>query len=126
MEIDFTKLGIEKAFSNLFKKDFTNKEKEYLREHLTIIGNNYCIIKRSKQPAKTGYSPDDQAKIDKFIMENGIKEIELEPAKENYKIELVATPLAEKEAQRIIENAMKNSSKRTQKNIKRLVSNRVK
>ena len=110
--MDFRKLGIEKAFANLLKKDFTEEDKQYLRINKDIIGNEYLVIKRSKQPAKYAYPKEQQEAINKFIQENGFKEIEIEPEKPDYKIELVATPKAEKEVERMIKTIIANSNNR--------------
>ena len=125
MKIDFTKLGIEKAFADLLKADFTKELKEYLRENPDIIGNNYLQIVKDDYTKPAQYSKEDQAEIDKFIAERGFKKVE-NPTQHNYSIELVATPLAKAEAERILKNAIVSSSKRTQKNIERIAASKVK
>lgn len=109
--MDFRKLGIEKAFADLLKEDFTEKEKQYLRENIDLIGNEYLIIKRSKQAAKTAFPPEQQAEIDKFIAEKGFKKVEIEPAKDNYKIELIATQKAKNEVEKMLKNVTMNGNK---------------
>lgn len=125
MKIDFTKLGIEKAFADLLKADFTKELKEYLRKNPDILGNNYLQIVKDDYTKPAQYSKEDQAEIDKFIAERGFKKIE-NPTIPNYSIELVATPLAKAEAERILKNAIANSSKRTQKNIERIAASKTK
>lgn len=121
--MDFRKLGIEKAFANLLKKDFTEEDKQYLRINKSIIGNEYLIIKRSKQPAKMAYPKEQQEAIDKFIQENGFAQVEIEPEKPDYKIELVATPKAEKEVEKMLNAIIANSNNRTLAKSARKVAN---
>lgn len=121
--MDFRKLGIEKAFANLLKKDFTENDKQFLRDNKSIIGNEYLIIKRSKQPAKYAYPKEQQEAIDKFIQENGFTQIEIEPEKPDYKIELVATPKAEREVERMIKTIIANSNNRVLAKSARKVAN---
>ena len=123
MKKDFRKLGIEKAFADMFKEDFTEELKKYLRENKDILGNEYLQIVRNDYRKPAQYSKEDQAEIDKFIKERGFKKIE-NPLQEDYSIELVATPKAKKEARKILLNAIKNASKALAKSASKIMENR--
>ena len=130
MKIDFKKLGIEKAFADLLKEDFTDETKQYLRDNIDISGSEYITIKRSKQPAKKvkQYPKEQQAMIDKFIEENGFEEVEveIEPEKPNYRIELIATQKAKNEVMSILLNATRNTSQERAKFVSKLVASKIK
>lgn len=123
MKKDFRKLGIEKAFADMFKKDFTNELKEYLRENKDILGNEYLQVVRDDYRKPAQYSKEDQAEIDKFIKERGFKKVE-NPLQKDYSIELVATAKARKEAEKILLNAIKNASKVLAKSASKIMENR--
>lgn len=110
MKIDLRALGIEKAFADMLKSDFTNEVKEYLRANKNIVGNDYLQIIRSDYRKPATYSKEAQAEIDKFIKEKGFKKIE-QPIQEEYSIELVATTKAKNEAMKILLNAIENANK---------------
>ena len=110
--MDLRKLGILKAFSKLLDAEFTEEEKEFLRNHPEIIGNEYIVINRTTQGAKKAYPKEQQEAIDKFIKKNGFEKVEIEPAKENYKIELVPTQKAMDEVKTMLENEAKNNPNR--------------
>ena len=123
MKPDLRRLGIEKAFADMLKEDFTKEVKEYLRENKDILGNEYLQIVRDDYRKPAQYSKEDQAEIDKFIKERGFKKIE-NPLQKDYSIELVATPTARKEARKILLNAIKNASKTLAKSASKLMKNR--
>lgn len=115
MKIDFRKLGIEKAFANMLKKDFTKEIKQYLRENDDIVSNDYCQVTKDKY-SKDIYIKDgktiklnEKDIIKQYCKDNGI-EIVTE-TKENYSIELIATAKAQKEAEKMLQKVAENGNK---------------
>ena len=109
MKIDLRALGIEKAFADMLKADFTNEVKEYLRENKQIKGNDYVQVARNDYRKPATYSKEDQAEIDKFIAEKGFKKIQ-NPLQEEYSVEIIATQKAKNEAMKILLNAIENAN----------------
>ena len=123
MKVDLRALGIEKAFADMLKADFTNEVKEYLRENKQIKGNDYVQVVRNDYRKPATYSKEDQAEIDKFIAEKGFKKIQ-NPLQEEYSVEIVATQKARNEAMKILLNAIKNANSTVSKSATK-VANKV-
>ena len=101
------------AFATLWKK----YEKKLNNEDTkTAIRNgdatykfaDYASISLGKSTTSK-YSEEDQAKIDKFIEENGIKKIA--ETKENYKIEIVPSEKAINEFNKMLEDLSQSQHK---------------
>lgn len=115
MKIDFRKLGIEKAFANMLKKDFTKDIKQYLRENDDIVGNDYCQVTKDKYSKDTYIKNGEIIKLnEKDIIKQYCEDNDIEivtETKENYSIELIATPKAQKEAEKMLQKIAENGNK---------------
>lgn len=97
--IDLRQLAIAKLWSNYNKKLNNEATKQALRNGEKTINSDYATITLDNY-TKSYYSAEDQAKIDKFIADNNIKKIT--ETKENYSVEIVPTPKAHKEFEKMI------------------------
>lgn len=109
------------AFATLWKKyektiNNENTKSEIRSGKATYKFADYCTVKL-KNSTTSKYSAEDQAKIDKFIEENGIKKIS--ETKENYSVEFVPSEKAIKEFDKMIKE-LENSQ---YKNIAKIASN---
>jgi hypothetical protein len=113
IEIDMRLLSIITLAKKHEKAVLTNAIKTAIREgNYTTKLDSYGTI-QLKNYTKSYYSEEDQAKIDKFIEENGIKKIS--ETTENYTIEIVPSEKAVNEYNKMLteeENSQhKNLSK---------------
>lgn len=84
----------KKLNSNTVKQAIRNGEVEYKFA-------DYCEVALDDYTPQSAYSEEDQAKIDKFIKENGIKKLPAE-TKPNYSVEFVPSEKAIKEFNKMI------------------------
>ena len=86
----------KKLNSNTVKQAIRNGEVEYKFA-------DYCEVALDDYTPQPKYSEEDQAKIDKFIEENGIKKLPAEK-KLNYSVEFVPSEKAIKEFNKMIKD----------------------
>lgn len=100
MQIDLRQIAFATLWKKYEKKINSEKAKTEIRDgKATFIFADYCSI-AMKDYTASKYSEEDQAKIDKFIAENGIKKITT--TKENYSIEFVPSEKAIKEFNKML------------------------
>lgn len=100
MQIDLRQIAFATLWKKYEKKINSEKAKTEIRDgKATFIFADYCSI-TMKDYTASKYSEEDQAKIDKFIAENGIKKITT--TKENYSIEFVPSEKAIKEFNKML------------------------
>lgn len=106
MKIDLRQLAFATLWKKYEKKINNEKTKEAIRNgEATYDFVDYCSISLGKS-TMTKYSAEDQAKIDRFIKENGIKKIS--ETKENYKVEFIPSQKAVKEFNRMLKELQNN------------------
>lgn len=109
MVIDLRQMAFATLWKKYEKRINSITTKEAIRNGTaTFIFADYCNVK-PKDNTTSKYSKEDQAKIDKFIEENGIKKIT--ETKENYSIEFVPSKKAEKEFEKMLKE-LENSQHR--------------
>ena len=101
----------KKLNSNTVKQAIRNGEVEYKFA-------DYCEVALDDYTPQPIYSKEDQAKIDKFIEENGIKKLPAEK-KLNYSVEFVPSEKAIKEFNKMI----KDLEQSEHKNIAKVAAN---
>lgn len=101
----------KKLNSNTVKQAIRNNEVEYKFA-------DYCEVALDDYTPQPAYSKEDQAKIDKFIEENGIKKLPAE-TKPNYSVEFVPSEKAIKEFNKMI----KDLEQSEHKNIAKVAAN---
>lgn len=117
MIVDLRQFAFATLWKKYEKKINTNETKEAIRNgSATFKFADYCNV-TTKDYTTAKYSEEDQAKIDKFIEENGIKKIS--ETKTNYSIEFVPSEKAIKEFDKMI----KELETSQYKNIAKVASN---
>lgn len=100
MQIDLRQIAFTTLWKKYEKKLNTEEIKDEIRKGTaTYLFADYCGI-TLKDHTTSKYSEKDQAKIDKFIKENGIKKIST--TKPNYSIEFVPSKKAIKEFNKML------------------------
>lgn len=100
MQIDLRQIAFATLWKKYEKKINTEEVKNEIRKGLaSYLFADYCSI-TLKDYTTTKYSEEDQAKIDKFIKENGIKKIST--TKPNYSIEFTPSKKALKEFNKML------------------------
>ena len=100
-------------------KDYLKEINDEIKEKgidKVISCNDDKNIELKERKAKAKYSPEDQAKIDKFIADNHIEKIT--ETKENYKVEIIPSEKAIKEFNKMLDD-LENSQ---HKNIAKVAS----
>mgnify|MGYP003434868210 CR=1 FL=1 len=109
MLIDLRQMAFATLWKKYEKKINTNETKEAIRNGDAIFKfADYCSLV-TKDYTTSKYSEEDQAKIDKFIEENGIKKIT--ETKKDYSLEFVPSEKAIKEFDKMI-NELQDSQYR--------------
>ena len=117
MIVDLRQFAFATLWKKYEKKINTNETKEAIRNgSATFKFADYCNV-TTKDYTTAKYSEEDQAKIDKFIEENGIKKIS--ETKTNYSIEFVPSEKAIKKFDKMI----KELETSQYKNIAKVASN---
>ena len=100
MQIDLRQIAFATLWRKYEKKLNTEEIKDEIRKGTaTYLFADYCSI-TLKDYTTSKYSDEDQAKIDKFIKENGIKKIST--TKPNYSIEFMPSEKAIKEFNKML------------------------
>ena len=100
MQIDLRQIAFATLWRKYEKKINTEEIKNEIRNSTaSYIFADYCSI-TLKDYTTSKYSEEDQAKIDKFIKENGIKKIST--TKQNYSIEFIPSKKAIKEFNKML------------------------
>lgn len=100
MIIDLRQIAFATLWKKYEKKLNTEEVKTAIRTNdATYKFADYCNVSLSKSTTSK-YSAEDQAKIDKFIEENGIKKIS--ETKEDYKVEFIPSEKAIKEFNKML------------------------
>ena len=101
MLIDLRLMAFTVLMKKLEKKINTEETKEEIRNGTASYKfADYATIK-TKDYTQSKYSPEDQAKIDEFIKEQGIEKIV--ETKEDYSIEIVPSEKAIKEFNKMLD-----------------------
>lgn len=109
MEIDLRQLAFATLWKKYEKTINNEKTKEAIRNgEATYKFADYCSMSLGKCTTAR-YSPEDQAKIDKFIKDNHIEKIT--ETKENYKIEFIPSQKAKREFHRMLKELQDNEHK---------------
>lgn len=116
MIIDLRQIAFATLWKKYEKKLNTEEVKTAIRTNdATYKFADYCNVSLGKSTTSK-YSAEDQAKIDKFIEENGIKKIS--ETKEDYKVEFIPSEKAIKEFNKMLQE-LENSQ---YKNIAKVAS----
>ena len=116
MIIDLRQIAFATLWKKYEKKLNTEEVKTAIRTNdATYKFADYCNVSLSKSTTSK-YSAEDQAKIDKFIEENGIKK--RSETKEDYKVEFIPSEKAIKEFNKMLQE-LENSQ---YKNIAKVAS----
>lgn len=116
MIIDLRQIAFATLWKKYEKKLNTEEVKTAIRTNdATYKFADYCNVSLSKSTTSK-YSAEDQAKIDKFIKENGIKKIS--ETKEDYRVEFIPSEKAIKEFNKMLQE-LENSQ---YKNIAKVAS----
>ena len=119
MVIDLRQMAFATLWKKYEKKLNSNTTKEAIRNNeVEYKFADYCKVMLDDYTPQPKYSEEDQAKIDKFIEENGIKKLPAEK-KLNYSVEFVPSEKAIKEFDKMIKE-LENSQ---YKNIAKIASN---
>lgn len=117
MEIDLRQMAFATLWKKYEKKINTQETKEAIRNRTAKFKfADYCNVTLDSYTQPAQYAPEDQAKIDKFIEENGIKKIS--ETKEDYKVEFIPSEKAIKEFNKMLQE-LENSQ---YKNIAKVAS----
>lgn len=99
--------------SELFsKKVYTNETKNDLRNDLTITGNEYLTISRSKQPETKSWKPEAKKAMEAWAISQGFIPT-ITPEKPNYKIELTTSTKAVKQLIKMLHIVIQHGDKTT-------------
>lgn len=119
MVIDLRQMAFATLWKKYEKKLNSNTTKEAIRNGETEYKfADYCKVVLDDYTPQAKYSEEDQAKINKFIEENGIKKIPAE-TKANYSVEFVPSEKAIKEFDKMI----KDLEQSEHKNIAKVAAN---
>lgn len=122
MVIDLRQMAFATLWKKYEKKLNSNATKEAIRNsEAEYKFADYCKVVLDDYTPQPKYSEEDQAKIDKFIEENGIKKLPAK-TKSNYSVEFVPSEKAIREFDKMIEE-LKNSQYKNIAKVANAVSN---
>lgn len=107
---DLNTLAMLTLCKDLLKKVYTDETKDNLRSDLTITGNEYLTISRSKQPETTTWNSEAKKAMNEWAISQGFKPT-ITPEKPNYKIELSANAKATKQLIKMLNIVIQHGDK---------------
>lgn len=111
MEIDLRQMAFATLWKKYEKNINTNSTKEAIRNgDATYKFADYCTVKLDSYTPPAKYSPEDQAKIDKFIADNHIEKQTYDTIS-NYSIEFVPSERAIKEFNKMLKTLQSSEYK---------------
>ena len=109
---ELNNLAMLAAFEDIRNKLYTEEVKNSLRADLTITGNEYITIKRSKQPATSRWKHEDKVRMEAWAIQHGLTPI-VTPEKPNHKIELTANANIMKQLIKMLKTVVQHGDKTT-------------
>lgn len=107
---DLNTLAMLTLCEDLLKKVYTDETKDKFRSDLTITGNEYLTISRSKQPKTTTWDSEAKKAMNEWAISQGFKPT-ITPEKPNYKITLSANAKATKQLIKMLNIVIQHGDK---------------